>query len=74
MININGRVTIETIVNHPGSTFNGELQNRYNVITNGWLGRSRDGSLHLLVELDKDLFPEVKCTDDMPTRVRVKIL
>ena len=40
-------IKIGTIVNQPGSTFNGELQEKYNVIMTGWLARNEDGSLFL---------------------------
>ena len=38
-----------TIVNHPGSTFNGKLQERYNVVLSGYLARNKDGELHLFL-------------------------
>ena len=42
-------ITIGKIVNHPGSSFNGALQEKYNVIVPGWLARNQDGTLYLFV-------------------------
>lgn len=42
-------IKIGTIVNHPGSTFNGELQEKYNVILSGLIARNRDRTLHLFL-------------------------
>lgn len=43
-------IKIGTIVNQPGSTFNGKLQEKYNVVVSGWLARNKDGTLVLLIE------------------------
>ena len=42
-------IKIGTIVNQPGSTFNGELQEKYNVILSGFIARDRDRTLHLFL-------------------------
>lgn len=104
MINVSGKITIGKIVNQPGSSFNGELQEKYNVIVPGWLARNQDGTLYLYidprnmdsrkfvrikidenigwwelsggnyVQLDNDLFPDVKWEDEYPTEVAIRIL
>ena len=66
-------IKIGTIVNHPGSTFNGELQEKYNVVVSGQLLRNFDGTLSLNVELDSSLFPGVK-KGDKPTAVTIRIV
>jgi len=50
MINVSGKIGIGKIVNQPGSSFNGELQEKYNVIIPGWLARNEDGSLWLYLD------------------------
>ena len=100
-------ITIGKIVNQPGSTFNGELQEKYNVVMTGWLARNKNGDLHLFIEpqdmkkrrfirldidsflewclsdariddkivqLDRDLFPDVKWEDVYPTEVKIRIM
>lgn len=98
------QITIGKIVNHPGSTFNGELQEKYNVLLPGFVARDEAGSLYLYVDplnmdkrkfvrrnnggwkggywslthgnyvqLDEDLFPDVKWEDDYPTEVKIRI-
>lgn len=104
MINVSGKITIGKIVNQPGSSFNGELQEKYNIIVPGWVARNQDGTLYLFVDprnmdsrkfvritidenigwwelsggnyvqLDNDLFPDVKWEDEYPTEVTIKIL
>ena len=98
-------ITIGKIVNQPGSTFNGDLQEKYNVILQGFVAREENGSLFLFlhpgnvdkreffrmnnggwkggywnltggesVQLDEDLFPDVKWEDDYPTEVKIRIM
>ena len=67
------QITIGEIVNQPGSTFNGELQENYNVVVSGQLLRNFDGTLSLNVELDNSLFPDVK-KGDKPTAVTIRIV
>lgn len=106
MINVSGKISIGKIVNQPGSSFNGELQEKYNVVIPGWLARNEDGTLSLFVDprnmdkrkfrrvtlesykdmkgwweltdgnfvqLDNDLFPDVKWEDEYPTEVNIRI-
>ena len=99
------QITIGKIVNQPGSSFNGELQEKYNVILQGFVARDENGSLSLFVDprnmdkrkfvrndngclkggywcfpggeyvqLDEDLFPDVKWEDDYPTEVTIRIM
>ena len=99
------QITIGKIVNQPGSSFNGELQEKYNVILHGFVARDENGSLSLFVDprnmdkrkfvrndngclkggywcfpcgeyvqLDEDLFPDVKWEDDYPTEVTIRIM
>ena len=55
MINVNGTINVRQIVNQPGSTYNGRLQEKYNVVFKGWLARYGNGELHLLLNLNKEL-------------------
>ena len=102
---ISGNITIGKIVNQPGSSFNWELQEKYNVLLHGFVARDEAGSLYLYVDtlnmdkrkfvrrnnggwkggywslaegdcvqLDKDLFPDVKWEDDYPTEVNIRIM
>lgn len=42
-------IKIGTIINHPGSTFNGKLQEKYNVVMTGYLTRDKNGSLYIWI-------------------------
>lgn len=43
-------VNVHKLVNMPGSTFNGELQEKYNVVLSGYLARNKDRELKLFLE------------------------
>lgn len=67
MINVCGKITIGKIVNQPGSSFNGELQEKYNVIIPGWLARNLDGTLFLYIDprnMDSRKFVRIKIDDN----------
>jgi len=60
---ISGNITIGKIVNQPGSSFNGELQEKYNVIIPGFVARDENGSLYLFLgtgNIDKRQFVRKK--------------
>ena len=44
-------ITIGKIVNQAGSTFNGDLQEKYNVVMTGYVARNFDGSLEMHVNI-----------------------
>lgn len=54
---IYGNITIGKIVNQPGSTFNGDLQEKYNVVMTGYVARNKDYTLKLFLDVkDKNEF------------------
>ena len=71
-------ISIETLINYPGSVFNGEYQDKYNVILDGHLVRTPD-SLTLKmngvsVKLDKDLFDDIYVGFSQDVKVRISLL
>ena len=50
-------ITIGKIVNQPGSTFNGELQMKYNVVLSGYVARGKDDTLQLWIVDTPGLVP-----------------
>lgn len=56
MINVSGKISIGKIVNQPGSSFNGEVQEKYNVVLTGFVARNMDNTLKLFIDVDKEQF------------------